>query len=157
MGKVAPAAILVLISAVAPTLLLAVLRVGLSQTSSEAWSSTSWIVGTLAYGPVYALVLTVPPVALSSLGRRSGSLQGVWATVFFVTWLLGEGIAAGTDLPYTALLSIPTCLRLVGQLIYGLPLVYDLPWYLPAAVLAGLVGLSAFVLLRRLNRVEVFS
>jgi len=156
-GKVAPAAILVAIVTLAPALLLALLRVGLAQSGEEAWRSTSWLVGTLAYGPIYALVLTLPAVALSSLGRRSGSLQGLWAVGFFLSWLLGEGVAAGADLPYVALLSIPTDLRLVGQLLYGIEPAYDLPWYLPSLVLAGLVVGSAYVLVRRLGRVEVFS
>jgi ABC-type transport system involved in multi-copper enzyme maturation permease subunit len=157
LGKVAPTALLVLIVSLGPALLLAVLRVGLSQSGGEAWRNLTWVLGTLAYGPVYALVLALPAVALSSLGRRSGSIQGVWAAGFFITWLLGEGIAAGADLPYAALISIPTNLRMVGQLIYGMTPAYDMPWYLPAGVLVALVAGSALLLLRRLERVEVFS
>jgi hypothetical protein len=157
LGKVAPVAFLVIIVSLVPALLLAVLRVGLSQSGGEAWSNLTWVLGTLAYGPIYALVLALPAVALSSLGRRPGSIQGLWAAGFFLTWLLGEGIAAGADLPYAALISIPTNLRMVGQLIYGMTPAYDMPWYLPAGVLAALVAGSAFLLLRRLERVEVFS
>jgi len=156
-GKVAPVAILVAIISMGPALALAILRLALAGSGAEAASNLKWLLGTLVYGPLYALVLALPPVALSSLGRRAGGIQGLWASIFFLSWLLGEGVAAGANLPYLALLSIPTDLRLVGQLIYGLPPAYAIPWVLPAAVLLALVGGSAYLLLRRLGRVEVFS
>ena len=60
-------------------------------------------------------------------------------------------------MPYAALISIPTDLRLVGQYLFGMEPSYALPWYLPAGALALVVGGSAYLLLRRLDRVEVFA
>ena len=70
---------------------------------------------------------------------------------------MGEGTAAATEVPYAALISIPPNLRLVGQYLFGMEPSYALPWYMPAGVLALVVGGSAYVLLRRLARVEVFA
>ena len=70
-GKVVPVVCLVAVVSMGPALLLSLLRIGLSRTGAEAWSNMSWLLGTLAYGPIYALVLSLPAVALSSLGRRS--------------------------------------------------------------------------------------
>ena len=156
-GKVVPVLLLVVLVSVVPAVALALLRVALSSSGTEALHSLGWVVATLGYGPVYALVLVLPPVALSSLGRHAGGIQGLWTAVFFVSWLLGEGVAAGANVPYLALLSVPADLRMVGQMFYGLEPSYALPWYLPAAVLAAVVGGSLYLLIRRLDRVEVFS
>jgi len=156
-GKTVPVLLLVLLVSGVPALLLALLRVGLSSTGAEAWRSAAWLAGTLAYAPIYALVLALPPVALSSLGRRSGNVQGLWAATFFLSWILGEGVAAATDVSYLALFSLPTSLRLVGQHLYGIEPAYDLPWYLPAAVVVAVLVGSVLLLLRRLERVEVFA
>jgi hypothetical protein len=156
-GKVAPVAILVAIISMGPALALSILRLALASSGADAAANVRWLLSTLGYGPIYALVLALPPVALSSLGRRAGSMQGVWAAGFFISWLLGEGVAAGANVPHLALLSLPTDLRLVGQFIYGVEPSYAVPWYLPAGVLALVLGGSAWLLLRRLERVEVFS
>jgi hypothetical protein len=114
------------------------------------------VASTLVYAPIYALVMALPPVALSTLGRRTGTIQGLWTMIFFLSWLLGEIIASLTDQSYIALLSLPANLRLVGQYLFGLPPSYPIEWYYPTAVLTLLVLGSGVVILRRLERVEVF-
>jgi hypothetical protein len=156
-GKVAPVAILVLVVSAAPALLLSLLRLALSKDGAEALGALPLVLATLAYAPVYTAVMTLPPVALSALGRRPGAIQGIWAAVFFFSWILGDGMASVTGIQEVALLSLPTCLMLVGQRLYGFTPKYSLPWHRPAGVIAAVLVASVAILLHRLRKVEVFA
>jgi ABC-type transport system involved in multi-copper enzyme maturation permease subunit len=156
-GKLVPVAVLVLIVCAAPGLLVALLRVALSRDGDEALRTLPLLLKTLIYVPLFAATLALPPIALSSLSRRSGTVQGGWAALFFLPWILGEGMASATGVSYVALVSIPTNLRLVGQHLYGMTPSYPIPWYYPTAILLGLCVASAVLLLRRLDKVEVFT
>jgi hypothetical protein len=153
LGKVVPVALLVAAVCGVPALALTILRLSFAG-GAQHWPK---LLSTVAFAPIFAVTLALPPVALSSLSRKPGNIQGLWAALFFASWMLGEGTAAATDVPYAALLSIPTDLRLVGQYLFGMEPSYALPWYLPAGVLALVAAGSAYVLLRRLARVEVFA
>jgi len=156
-GKIVPVALLVLIVSAAPALLLSIVRIGLSKNAEEAWQCASLLVSTAAYAPLYAALFALPPVALSTLGRNSGAIQGLWAGVFFFSWILGEGLAAATDVPHAALLSIPTNLLLVGQHLFGIELAYPIHWIYPLGMILALVSGSVALILHRLGRVEVFT
>jgi ABC-type transport system involved in multi-copper enzyme maturation permease subunit len=156
-GKMLPVAILILAVTAIPGLLVAIERVALSRSGDEALKQLPLLLKTLLYVPVFAATLALPPVALSSFSRRTGTVQGGWAALFFLPWILGEGMATATGVSYVALISIPTNLRLVGQYLYGVQPSYAIPWYYPAGVLAALLVVSAALLLRRLERVEVFT
>jgi ABC-type transport system involved in multi-copper enzyme maturation permease subunit len=156
-GKLVPVALLAMAVAGVPGLLLAFLRLALSSTGGEALSQLSLVLQAIVYTPIYAAVLSLPPIALSALGRRGGTIQGLWAASFFLPWVFGESVAAVSDVDYVALISLPTNLRLVGQYIFGVEPSYALPWYLPAGVLALVLAASAGIVLRRLARVEVFA
>ncbi|PID38546.1 MAG: hypothetical protein CSA65_07095 [Proteobacteria bacterium] len=154
-AKLVTAALLVLILIAVPTLLLSALRIGMEKENVVA--QLPLLLKSLAYIGIATTVLVLPPLALSALSRKSGYAQGGWAAIFFLPWVLGEGMAAAADVPHMALISLPTCLRLVAQRLYGLTPSYDLPWYLPAGVLAALVIASIAIIDRRLAKVEVFS
>jgi ABC-type transport system involved in multi-copper enzyme maturation permease subunit len=156
-GKLVPVAVLLLILCAAPGLIVALLRVALSKTGEEALKHFPLILKTLVYVPLFATVLALPPIALSALSRRSGTVQGGWAALFFLPWILGEGMAAATGVSYAALVSIPTNLKLVGQHLFGMTPSYAIPWYYPTGILIALCVVSAAVLLHRLDKVEVFT
>jgi len=157
LGKLVPVWLFLALTTVPPGLALSLLRVALCKTAAEAWQALPLVASTLVYGLISATVLSLVPLAMSTLGRRSGALQGAWAAVFFLPWILGETLASATDIPYAALVSIPTDLRLLAQGLFGMAPSYAVPWYLPAAILGALAAASLWVLLRRLERVEVFS
>ncbi len=154
-AKLVTASLLVAILIAVPTLALSLLRIGMEKEHVAA--QLPWLAKSLAYSVIATAVLVLPPLALSSLTRQSGYAQGAWTAIFFLPWVLGEGMAAATDVPEMTLISLPTSLRLVAQRIYGLTPSYDLPWYLPAAVLATWVILAIVIIDRRLAKVEVFS
>ena len=156
-GKVVAVALLVMLVSAVPALVLAIFRTGLSISGDEAASGLGLVLRTLAYAPLYAALFSLPPVYLSSLGQRTGAIRGLWAVVFFFSWIFGEGLASATDIQWFALLSLPTDLLLVGQFIFGHELSHPVPWYSAAAVLVVVVAGSGWLLLRRLRRVEVLS
>ena len=90
LGKVVPAALLVLIIAAVPALLLALLRLALGG-AEDAAAVAPKLLSVAAFAPVYAATMVLPPVALSALGRRSGSIQGLWAALFFGPGCWGRG------------------------------------------------------------------
>lgn len=155
-AKLVTAGLLVFLVILIPPLLLTAMRLGMAN-EQELWSKLPLLASTLAYTVIATAVLVLPPLALSSLTRKSGYAQGGWAALFFLPWVLGEGMAAAADVPYMALLSLPTCLRLVAQKLYGITPSYDLPWYLPAGTLALLIVASLVILERRLSKVEAFA
>ncbi|MCC6747673.1 MAG: hypothetical protein IT371_08455 [Deltaproteobacteria bacterium] len=156
-GKLLGAGGLILLVCAPPGILLALVRVALGGSGKASLALLPLVPLALLYAAIITVSLTLPAVALSSVSRRAGYVQGGWAALFFFPWVLGEAMAAATDVPYLVLLSLPTNLRLVGQYLFGVPRSYPLPWYLPAGVLALVVGLSVWFVWRRLRRVEIFA
>jgi ABC-2 type transport system permease protein len=157
LGKLVPVWLLLLLTITVPGLALSLVRIAFAKSGAEVWQAVPLIPITLFYGLVFSAVLSLVPLALSALGLRSGAAQGTWAAVFFLPWILGEALASATDVPYAALCSIPTNLRLLGQRLFGMPQTYSLHWLLPAGVLLVLLAGAALARGRRLERVEVFS
>jgi len=156
-GKVAAVAILVTVVSAVPALALSIFRMALSMDGAEALEGLGLMGRTVVFAPFFAAVFSLPPVFLSSLGRRTGIIRGLWAMVFFFSWIFGEGMASATDIHWFALLSLPTSLRLLGQHIYGHELSYPVPWYYAAGVLVTVICGAGALLMRRLRRVEVLS
>lgn len=153
-AKLIAAGLLVTLVAAIPGVLLAMLRLGLARDGAEALRLTPYLLWALLFSLAIGLCLTLPPLALSSLTRKPGYAQGGWSALFFVPWVVGEGLAAATDVPALALFSLPTCLRLLGQGLFGIERSYDLHLALPAAVVVGVLALSAWTLWSRLSHLE---
>lgn len=153
-AKLVTAGLFVVFVSAIPGILLAGLRIGLSRTSEEAVAQLPLLLSTVGFALIVALVMTLPPLALSAFTRRAGYAQGAWAMLFFLPWVLGEGMALATDIDEIALVSLPTCLRLVGQQLFGMPPSYLVGWLLPSGVLLFAVGASGWAVFARLSRVE---
>jgi len=156
-GKILPVAILVCLASTLPALLLSLFRLSLAADGADAWVAAKQLGATLALTPFYLGLFSVLPVCLGALTTRARAVQFIWSGVFFLSWITGEGLAAAAEEPYLALISLPTCLRLVAQHLYAYPLDHPLPFMYPAAVLAGAIALALYGLWRRLERVEVFT
>ena len=156
-GKILPVAILVALAATLPAVLLCLFRLSIAADGADAWTALKLLGSTLALTPFYLGLFSVLPVCLGALTTRARAVQFIWSGVFFLSWITGEGLASAAEEPALALISLPTCLRLVAQHLYAFPLDHDLPFTYPALVLAGAMGLSLWGLWRRLERVEVFT
>jgi hypothetical protein len=111
----------------------------------------------VALALVVALTLGVPVVALSSLSTSRGVVQGGWAAVFMLSWIIGRIVAAVTASPWPALISIPANLGVVGAHIFGEKPADALPWWASALVLGVLLAGSAALLRWRLRNVEAIT
>ncbi len=156
-GKIMPVALLVGVASTLPAVLLVLFRLSLATDGADAWVALKLLASTVALTPFYLGLMAALPVCLGSLSSKSRAVQFIWAGVFFFSWIMGEGIATASEEPTVALLSLPTNLLLIAQHLYGMPLKFDLPLYYPAGVLAGVIALAVWLLMRRLERVEIFT
>jgi len=159
-GKLVPPVVLVACVSMAPAILLAVLRLALARDAADAWSAATLPLAAVGQGIVVALTLGVPVVALSSLSRGRGYVQGMYAAAFLLPWILGAIFVNVTRSPWPAILSIPAHLDNVGNFLFRLPVEGDarvLPVWLSAAFLAALVTGSIALLRQRLASVEVIA
>lgn len=156
-GKVGPTALLVAMISAGPALLLSGLRLVLAQSGAEAAQHLWLVPRVLLAAPVFALFFSLVPAALGSLTRRSGTAQGLWAAIFFLSWIVGDGLAEATGIAELVLISLPSDLIMVGQHIFGHEPLRSLHWIYPSSVLLGVYVLCAAGLRRRLGRRESFA
>ncbi|HEY3356329.1 MAG TPA: hypothetical protein VGQ83_23960 [Polyangia bacterium] len=152
-GKLLAVCLLTGITSLAPALILCLARVAMSAPSEWAGASLLLARG-LAVGALVALVLGIPVVALSSLSTSRGVVQGGWAAVFMLSWIIGRIVAAVTASPWPALISIPANLQVLGSFIFGQSPAGAIPWWASALVLGVLLAGSAALLRWRLRNVE---
>jgi ABC-type transport system involved in multi-copper enzyme maturation permease subunit len=157
-GKLIPVIALTMVASLAPALLLSLLRLALAQSAVEALQHLPLVGATLLMGIVEALALAVPAVAASSLSRRSGYVQGLFATVCLLPWLVGRIFVGVTSSPWPAILSIPAHLDNLAHRLYRIPADGPvLPLWVSLACLGLLIGGSFWLLRRRLASVEVVA
>lgn len=159
-GKLIPPVVLVACVSMAPSLLLAALRIGLAKDGADALANAFLPLQVLGFGLMFAVALGVPVVALSSMSRGRGYAQGMYAGAFLLPWILGSIFVNVTRSPWPAIFSIPTHLDNLGHFMFGIPPedpTRVLPVWLSAAFLAALVAGSIALLRKRLASVEVIA
>lgn len=159
-GKLLPVIVLTMVVSLVPSLLLALLRLALLSSGAEVVHKLPLVGATLVVGSVEALALAVPAVALSSLSKRRGWVQGLYATFYLLPWVLGAIFVHATRSPWPALLSIPAHVENLARFLYRLPApegTHALPVWVSALVLSLVVGGSLALLRRRLAAVEVVA
>ncbi len=159
-GKLLPPVVLVFIVSAGPAVLVAILRLLLAPTTSEAIAELMLPVKALGLGAITALTLGVTVVALSSLSRSRGYVQGGFAALFLLPWILGSIFVNVTRSPWPAILSLPAHLDNIGRAWFGVaPSDTDrvMPIWVSAVVLTALICGSMAILRRRLAAVEVIA
>jgi ABC-2 type transport system permease protein len=157
-GKLMPPIVLVFCVTVGPAMLLAIARVALAKDTADAFVALLSPLRTIALGLIEALALGVPVVALSSTSRGRGYVQGAFAALFLLPWILGAVFVNVTRSPWPDILSIRAHLLNVGRFVFAIPLdeaERALPVWVSAAVLTALVVGSLALLRKRLESMEV--
>jgi ABC-type transport system involved in multi-copper enzyme maturation permease subunit len=159
-GKLAGVTALVAAVSLAPATLLALGRLAMAQTGEEALRAAIVPLKAAALGAIESLVLASVVLALSSLGKRRGFVQGGFAALVVLPWMLGTKFAEFTRTPWPQLPSIPTHLDAIGRWLFDVP--NDLgdrlmPVWLALAVLAAIVAGAIALVRRRLSSVEVIA
>ena len=115
---------------------------------------------TLVTGTVEALVLAVPAVAISSLSRKRSYVQGGYAILYLLPWIMGSIFSKVTRSPWPTLFSVPAHVENLARFVYRMPLPEGeraLPVWISAAFVALLVAGSFALLRKRLSAVEVVA
>jgi ABC-type transport system involved in multi-copper enzyme maturation permease subunit len=159
-GKVVPVLVLTMFIALVPALLLSLLRLALLASSAEVVKKLPLVGATLIVGSVESLVLALPAVAISSLSRRRSYVQGGYAILYLLPWIVGGIFVKVTRSAWPALFSVPAHLENLARVLYRQPLPEGeraLPVWISAAFVALLVGGSLALLRNRLSSVEVVA
>ncbi len=159
-GKVVPVVVLTMFIALVPALLLSLLRLALLPSSAEVVKKLPLVGATLIIGTVEALALAIPAVAISSLSRRRAYVQGGYAILYLLPWIVGGIFVKVTRSAWPALFSVPAHLENLARFVYRQPLAEGeraLPVWISAAFVAALVAGSLALLRKRLASVEVIA
>jgi len=160
-GKLVPVVLLVFIVSFVPSLILTLVRISMFRAGMDSLGQMMLLpLRALALSLIHAVLLGVPAVALSSLSKRRGLVQGGFAALYGLPWILGWILTRITRSAWPSVLSIPAQLESLGAMIFGYKAQPDermLPW-LAALIVSGAIVTGSAVLLRsRLAAVEVVA
>ncbi len=159
-GKVMPVVVLTMFIALVPALLLSLLRLALLPNGAEVVKKLPLVGATLIIGTIEALALAIPAVAISSLSKRRSYVQGGFAILYLLPWVVGGIFVKVTRSAWPALLSVPAHLENLARFVYRMPAPEGertLPVWISAAFLSLLVAGSLALLRKRLASVEVVA
>jgi hypothetical protein len=159
-GKVVPVLSLTMFVTLLPAMLLACLRLALLPSGTEVLHKLPIVGATLIMGCIEALVLAAPAVAFSSLSKRRSLVQGGFATMYLLPWVVGAIFMKVTRSPWPGILSIPEHLENLARFLYRMPLPDGqraMPVWVSALFLSALVAGSLALLRRQLASVEVVA
>lgn len=107
------------------------------------------------YSAIQVLLASTTMLALSSLSKSSRFVAVMYTGLLFFSAGMFQALRGITGSSAFAWLSPSDVLEQLGDVIFRLQPRYDLPLPLAAVTLIGLIGLSLFVLERRVRGVEV--
>jgi hypothetical protein len=159
-GKLVGVGLLVAAVSAAPALLLSLVKIAVSQSGGEAVRGFGLLLRAGALGLTEAAVFSCVMVALSSLMKRRGLVQGAFAASIFLPWLIGAKFRDFTRTPWPALASIPTHLESLAQWLFGIPNEIGdraMPPLVAVIMLLAIAAAAVWVAWRQLRRVEVVA
>ena len=158
LGKLLPAILLVFFVAFLPPFLLAAVRIAIAKDGGDVLRQSLLVIRALGLATLEAIAMAVPAVAMSSISSRKGLVQGGYAALFMLPWVMGAIVGAILRSPWPNIAALPALLEAVGGEMYGYKFEAGervLPW-LPSLIVIVLVcSASAVLLRRRLASVEV--
>ena len=110
-----------------------------------------------AYALIHITLSAFMILALSSLSRSRWFVAVMYAGLAFFTQALFGVIGAAVDGSMFSWVSIFSNLNQVGDVLFRMTPRYDTPPIVSAAVIAAIIGASAYVLSRRIRAVEVVT
>ena len=110
-----------------------------------------------AYGFLQSLVAAITIVALSSLSTSARYVGVLYAGAVIFTGAMFDVLRGITGSSAWSWISFTASQQQVGDVIFGADPRYDTPWGVSLLVVAALVGLSVWILGRRVRGVEVVS
>jgi ABC-2 type transport system permease protein len=157
-GKVVPVVLLIFFVCFGPSLILAVVRLAMYRSGIDSLGQLMMLpVRAFLLAALQALVLGVSSVAISSLSKRRGLVQGGYALMLLVPWIVGLIVSKIMRNPWPSILSVPSLLESVGTRLFAMKETDLLPWVPALVVLAAIVVGGVTLLRTRLAAVEVVA
>ena len=159
-GKLLGVALMIGAVTVLPATVLSITNLALSQGGAQAMRAIGVLVKAIFLGSLEAAVLACVIVALSSLMKRRGLVQGGFAAMIFLPWLIGTKFRDFTRTPWPALGSIPTHFDALGQWMFGIPNEIGdraMPPLIALIMLLAIASAAIWISWRQLKRVEVVA
>jgi ABC-2 type transport system permease protein len=106
---------------------------------------------------IEVLLAAMTMLALSSLSKSARYVGILYTAVLFFSANIYRVVHLVTRSTMLSWISFSASVEQIGNVIFRIKPPYDTPWPVSLAVVAGLIGLSAFVLERRVRGIEVVA
>lgn len=156
-GKMAVLFTLLIAVTFLPAVLLLLVQIGFAGSFTFLTSNLYLLPAITLYALAQVLLASSTMLALSSLSKSSRFVAVMYAGLIFFTGALFQAVRGITGSSVFAWLSPGDSLELLGDAIFRLPLRYDLPLWVAALVVLGLIVGSGLILERRVRAVEIVS
>jgi ABC-2 type transport system permease protein len=138
-----------------PAMTLLLVQIGFAGSFTFVRQNLYLVPAITLFSLVQVLLASCTILALSSLSNSSRFVGIMYAGLIFFTGALFNAVRGITGKTWLAWLSPTDALEQLGDVMFRLPPRFDLPVWVAALVVVGLVGGSLIVLERRVRAVEV--
>ncbi len=138
-----------------PAMTLLLVQIGFAGSFTFVRQNLYLVPAITLFSLVQVLLASCTILALSSLSNSSRFVGIMYAGLIFFTGALFNAVRGITGKTWLAWLSPTDALEQLGDVMFRLPPRFDLPVWVAALVVVGLVGGSLVVLERRVRAVEV--
>jgi ABC-2 type transport system permease protein len=140
-----------------PAILLLVVQVVFEGKFAFLWANAYLFPAITVFALVEVVMVSTSMLALSSLSTNSRFVGILYTALIFFSNALYGVMRAVTGSSMVSWISFGNNLAQIGDLIFRVPLRYQTPWPIALLMILGLIGVSAFILERRVRGVEIVA
>jgi ABC-2 type transport system permease protein len=140
-----------------PAILLLVVQVAFEGRFAFLWANAYLFPAITVFALVEVVMVSTSMLALSSLSTNSRFVGILYTALIFFSNALYGVMRAVTGSSMVSWISFGNNLAQIGDLIFRVPLRYQTPWPIALLMILGLIGVSAFILERRVRGVEIVA
>jgi ABC-2 type transport system permease protein len=156
-GKLAVLLTFLLLVTWVPAIVLVLVQIMFSGSFRFAVDNAFLLPAITVFAFVQAIAVSLAMLALSSLSNSSRYVGILYAALIFFSQAIYGVVLLITHDSRLAWLSMPSNLAQIGDAIFGLPLRYQMPLPVAFLAVAVLIGVSIYILERRVRGVEVVA
>jgi ABC-2 type transport system permease protein len=156
-GKLAVLLTFLLLVTWVPAIVLVLVQIMFSGSFRFAVDNAFLLPAITVFAFVQAIAVSLAMLALSSLSNSSRYVGILYAALIFFSQAIYGVVLLITRDSRLAWLSMPSNLAQIGDAIFGLPLRYQMPLPVAFLAVAVLIGVSIYILERRVRGVEVVA
>lgn len=153
-GKFGIIAFCILFTTWLPAMILIFLNTVFMETSFFSWTNLFLFYGVTVYACLGTLVLGLLILALSALSRTRRNTIILFLGVIFFGQILYGILNSFFRNDFFSLFSLHANLKVLGNQIFQQSLPYSHGWYWSLTVLLGVIGLSVYILQKKLSKVQ---